>query len=224
MNGRLLITGRESELGALIVRKLLDQGLSVTSTESNDSIPLVDSDGNPYAKFRGISWNSRSPLSARNVVLKLINEKSEVDTALVVLPTSVDNRPFHEVPSSAIDTSIDTEIKSHFFLVKEILSFFQKRGNGRLVFILYKGGTDALPPVSAAVYGCLHDFVSSLFVFYQNERVKLLGYESNTPYPEEFAEYIVRDMSEMNGIGRWQKHGSRSSILENLPFSLKRRS
>lgn len=223
MNGSLLITGRETELGSLIVRKLLDQKLSVISTEPTDSIPLVDADGNPYSQYRGISWNARSPLSARNVVLELINGKNEVDTALIILPTSVDNRPFHEVPSSTIDTSIDTEIKSHFFLVKEILGFFQKRGNGKLVFILYKGGTDALPPVSAAVYGCLHEFVSSLFVFYQNERVDLLGYESNTPYPEEFADYIVQGISETNGVGRWQKYGSRNSILENLPFPLRRK-
>lgn len=102
---------------------------------------------------------------SKNVVLEAVSSGERIDEAVVLFTSPKILNPFHEISAAEIERSIDYQIKSNLFMIKEILLHFQNTdSDSTLSIVSYQAGTDVLPPLEALASGdlpvlqnhCLH--------------------------------------------------------------------
>ncbi|MEW5817869.1 MAG: hypothetical protein AB1798_21055, partial [Spirochaetota bacterium] len=76
-------------------------------------------------------------------------------------------------------------------------------------------GAEILSPLDAAIYGGFRELVQSLFTFYQDEPITIIGFEAKTSTPEDFADFIVKTIREKSGQtrSRWFRFTGRQGFL-----------
>lgn len=219
MAKRVLITGKTTKLGNLLVDAFLSRSWEVVATVRQDEESRDE--GDIDANLLITTWNRRSPLAAKNVLLSGINQFGDIDEAVVIFPVDGENRPLHELPSAAIEASIDGQIKSQLFMIKEVLAWFQRRKGGQLSLVRHDEGADILPPLDAICSGTFHSLSRSLFTFYQNEEVRINSFESDSSDTRGFVAYIMKTLEEKarGNHGKLYRHSDRG-VLGNLgkPF------
>jgi NAD(P)-dependent dehydrogenase (short-subunit alcohol dehydrogenase family) len=219
MAGRVLITGKTTKLGTLLVDTYLSRGWEVVATVRQDEGPQEESEID--ANLLITTWNRRSPLAAKNVLLSGINRFGDINEAVVIFPMDGENRPLHELPSAAIEASIDGQIKSQLFMIKEVLSWFQRKKRGQLSLVRYDEGADILPPLDAICSGTFHSLSRSLFTFYQNEELRINSFESDTSDTKAFVSFIMKNLDEKarGNHGKFYRYNDRG-VLRNIgkPF------
>jgi NAD(P)-dependent dehydrogenase (short-subunit alcohol dehydrogenase family) len=194
MQKRVLITGKTTKLGTMLVDSFLSLGYQVVATVRQEDEPAGDS--SPDTNLLTCSWNRRSPLAAKNVLISGINHFGGIDEAIIIFPMDGENRPLHELPSAAIEAAIDGQIKSQLFMIKEVLSYFQREGSGQISLIRYDAGSETLPPLDALASGSFRSLTRTLFSFYQNEVVQINGFESTSADRKGFVDFIIKTLEE----------------------------
>ncbi len=216
MRKSILIAGQNKLLEKPLTEIFLNKGYSVIITSAAE-------DEVNKKELHTILWNMRSPLSAKNVVLNAASIVEKIDEALVLFSPAKIIKPFHETSAAEIERSVDFQLKSNLFIMKEIIAYFQKQGRGTLSLVHHLPGTEILPPMDALGAGSFTGLVKSLFTFYQNEQVSINAYLSSSSETEEYSDFIFRTISERQKPvhGKFYKF-SEKNVLSALGISKKR--
>ncbi|MDC7124398.1 MAG: hypothetical protein PQJ46_02445 [Spirochaetales bacterium] len=196
---------RKIEADGNIVTRLTEKQQDTTSSEEMIEAP----------KNLEILWNKRSPLSARNAILTILNKYSCLNEAIIIYQPGFFNKTFHEMSSAVYDLQIDRWIKGYSYLLKEIIQLYIKQKEGRLSFILDKGGVTTLTPLENAIYNYLKILLKDLSVLYQNEPFQIFCFESETPKREEFLLFYDKVINDSKFTpGKIHRFGEKKSIFD----------
>ena len=165
-----------------------------------------------------LKWSVRSAISAGNIARKIVNEYQEIEKAYLIYSPGLENRPFHELPYAAIESTIDYQIRGYSFMLRELIALFHKNKRGSLHPIIYTGGSEALPPQDSAAIGYFRSLISGIFAFYQREELSVSGFESSVPESLSFADFIIKNTAEnpQKANGKWHRYQEKSSLFD--PF------
>ncbi len=224
MKRTVLVTGKNTALGSKLIEGFLSEGYQVIATvksEKDAAAPGEISDKNLVM----LPWNRRSPLSARNVVLGGLNAFGAIDEAAILYTPAGDSRQLHELPAPVIEEMIDSQIKSQFFMLKEVLLHFEKERKGVLSLIMHTEGTDTLAPLDAMAMNSFEALANSVFTFYQNEPFIVNAFESGTTQAGAFAEHIRNTLKEQarTSGGKWYRYPEKSSFFGPLFGAFKKK-
>jgi NAD(P)-dependent dehydrogenase (short-subunit alcohol dehydrogenase family) len=212
MKQKILITGLDTELKAKIVKQFLDAGYLV-------AVAIINQDLKPNTTNKNlieITWNHRSPLSAKDIILNSRNKLNGFEEALIILSSQNNNKPIHEVLSSDIENTIDTSLKGNLFIIKEIILYFQKTGKGNISLINDIDQSEILSPLNAVGSGGLAALVKSLFASYVHESFTINLFSFISGELESYTEYIFKGITEKTK----SIHGKIFKFQERgIPFS-----
>jgi len=192
MKRKILITGLDSNLKTKLVELFLGNNSIVAVSVKDPSKKTRSKNSNLIE----IPWNNRSPLSAKNVILDCQNKLGGFDEALTILSSEHNNKPIHEISSADIEDALDTNFKGNIFILKEIILYFQNKGEGNISLIHNINQNEIPSPLYALSSGGLSALTKSLFASYQNEQLAINSFSSPSLEFEEYADYIFRIISE----------------------------
>ncbi|MBT3274908.1 MAG: hypothetical protein HN368_17270 [Spirochaetales bacterium] len=203
----IFISPGDTILGRELTDRADKNGNQVISAVTEDlDLPEDKQDQSPlYCR-----WNRRSLLSARNAVLAGLNAFETIDTAIIIHETVQDENPIHELAPVIIEQSVDVLMKSHFFMLREILSVFVRRGGGTLALVHYSPGEYTQLPLCAASSSAFRSAADSLCTLYQNENIRINSFDCSKEKPEGFANYIFQTLTgkAAGSHGKWYHFGT----------------
>jgi hypothetical protein len=180
-----LVTGKSTDLLAEVVRLASERELNPLVARSGHSAFSEDISAST------ISWNRRSALSARSVVLHAKNTLSSFSDAVVVYSVVKESVAFHESSIVSIENRTDAEIKGYLFLLREILGHFHSQRHGRLVLALHDQPHELRSPLESVSVGSFVAFAESIAEFYQNEPVSVRLCVSGSDDLSGYADFIL---------------------------------
>jgi NAD(P)-dependent dehydrogenase (short-subunit alcohol dehydrogenase family) len=207
----ILVAPGDTDLGMELTQHALRAGMNVICTSSR-KIENPGEDIKPEGKNDSLitpHWNMRSLLSARNVLLSGLNTFGRIDEAILIHTRYKNNQTLHEVAPVSIEKAVDTHIKSHFFILKELLSLFLKQQNGILALAIHSPEEFTASPLDASAIAGFNALANSLFTIYQNEKIDINAFESETENTSEYAEFILDTHRKKAGTskGKWYHFG-----------------
>ena len=195
--GRVVfVTDIDTSLGNQLVRLFLEGGDRVFATSSDqDSLSSFNQVAGDSLKV--FQWGRRSPVSARNMMLKALAAFDAVDALVLLGPPDLGSVPLLQVEAAAIEEDVDGWVKGSAFLARELLAYFSRRRAGTVALVgqsslagagvtgeIARGGfrglTDALLRTTGAV----------------GEAVVVSGFESTSPNVEDYAAFVHRALDE----------------------------
>lgn len=214
----VLITGKPARLASELIRATLSRGDRVTAATVADK-PLEDDD---QEHLRRVAWNRSSPLSARSVLLQATNSFDTIDEAFVLYSPEGIYNPFHETSTAATAATIDEALKGTLFLVRELLAYFERVGQGALNVVIHDATGTFHGPVDACTRGAIESFANSLFTYYQNEPVVCRGFLSESEQVKEFAAHILQVIEEkrVRSKGKWHRYSGRGRLFARVRAQL----
>jgi hypothetical protein len=117
------------------------------------------------------SWNRRSALSARTLVLHARNLFGRLDEAIVFFSPIRDSVPFHDSSIVSIENRTDAEVKGFLFLIRELLAAFQQQGRGRLLLAVQDLDRETRSPLEAMSIGSFVAAAEGIYRYYDGERI-----------------------------------------------------
>lgn len=210
----ILLTEADTPLGAELARLLVERGYSVAAASDASG---RDASGrgaqmesrNPLA----LSWNRRSPVSARSVVLSVLNAFGTLDEVLVLEPPSAAAATLAETASADVDRALD-DAKGPVFLLREVLATFSRIGSGTVGFAI---GGAASGPVESATREAFRGFAAALLAS-PGAGIVANGFQAGTGGHEEYAAFIDRTLEEKARkiSGRWFAVPPRGGFLQGM--------
>lgn len=221
MSRTVLITDIDTPLGFDLSKTFLEQGDRVIGTvadpEKDNSIKTLNS-----SSFTLKRWQRSSSISAKNLLLNIINEFDSLDEALLLQPPSLPAKLLHEVTTAEIEQGVDFWVKGNLFLLKEILDIFNRHRGGVLALINYSphDSTGILPPLESALRGSFQALAKSLFSSYSRKNLYINGFESNTVQSSDFSDFIRQTLQDRGRrvSGRWFRFQAKSGLFS--PFRI----
>jgi NAD(P)-dependent dehydrogenase (short-subunit alcohol dehydrogenase family) len=211
MSRGILIAGNESSLlTALCVEaaKRVENYAVAFIPQANDAAKALPGD-----KRILIDWNPSSPISAKTLVLSCLNKINSIDDALLVCaPPAYRIKP-EELSAAEVNQLVDCNIKSWFFLVKELTAAFKKQGKGHLALIMAsepghgskEDNVDLLGPISVSAF---RSFAQGVLISSFNALYDVMGFSQPEPGEENaFAAHVFKTMEEgKKNSGKWHKY------------------
>ncbi len=214
----ILVTEGDSDLGAALVRLFVTRGYTVAAVAtpkggfaaSGRATAAGSAARNPLA----VSWNRRSPVSARTVVLSVLNAFETLDEALIVEPPFPQAATLAEASSAEIERAFD-DAKGPVFLARELLSSFLARGGGVVSFV---SGGPATGPVESAAREAFRGLAAALLASPGSSSIVANGFQRGSVDSEEYAAFIDRTLEEKARkiSGRWFSCPSRGGFLQGV--------
>jgi NAD(P)-dependent dehydrogenase (short-subunit alcohol dehydrogenase family) len=207
----ILVTEGDSLLGGALARLLSARGLSVVKIVGHEGGGgRASADASPAA----VSWNRRSPLSARTVLLNVLNTFDVVDEVLILEPPCATHPSLHDMPSVEIERAFD-DAKGPVFLAREALAYFLGRHSGVLCMVGIGSGSS---PLESGMRECFRGLSSSLLTAGAEPGVVINGFQSGGVQPEEYAAFIDKTLEEKARkiTGRWFTCPSRTGFLQGM--------
>jgi NAD(P)-dependent dehydrogenase (short-subunit alcohol dehydrogenase family) len=206
----ILVTEGDTPLGAELARLLVERGHSVASaSDPADSERNAAESRNPLS----LRWNRRSPVSARSVVLSVLNAFGKLDEALILEPAVPRPSQLDKMPSADIDRAFD-DAKGPMLLVRELIAIFARVGAGTLGFV---SGGAASGPVENATREAFRGLGAALMAS-PGPGVVANGFQAGLAGPEEYAAFIDRTLEERarKVSGRWYSFPPRGGFLQGV--------
>jgi len=205
----ILVTEADSRLGAELVRLLVERGFSVASVMDASGRGDAAESRNPLL----LSWNRRSPVSARSVLLSVLNAFETLDEALILEPPAATATSLAQASSADIDRALD-DAKGPLFLLREVLSTFSRTGRGTVGFVA--GGAPA-GPVEAAAREAFRGLATAVLAA-PGEGVVANGFQAGPGGADEYAAFIDRTLEEKGRkiSGRWFAIPPRGGFLQGV--------
>jgi hypothetical protein len=162
-----------------------------------------------------LDWNPGSPISARTLVLAAENRLEHISDAILVCSPPQVRRDAANLGFTDVEMLVNDQIKSWFFLIKELTSLFKARGEGTLSLVYpdinesvdEDETPDLLGHSALAVFRSLtRDLLATAF----NESFLTLGFTgSETGDDTGFATFIFKQLEEKTrrGNGKLHKYG-----------------
>lgn len=215
MDGGLLVTGKPvALLEAIAERALSHQAQIVITPGAHSELSEVLAD-----RVHSATWNRRSALSARSVVLHTVNLFRSLEEAVIVYAPARDTAPLHEISVVRIEERVDAEVKGYLFMIREVLACFIKQGHGKLLFAVRDSEEESRSPIEAAASGSFVSMAEAIFSHYQNEPISIRGLYTTSKDHDQVA-HVALDLlsAEPNSRldGRWQHYPSRGGLLARL--------
>jgi NAD(P)-dependent dehydrogenase (short-subunit alcohol dehydrogenase family) len=219
----VLVSDAQTPLGATLAQLYLARGCSVAAVGSGEQKRTARSDAEETLR---VDWNRRSPISARNVVLSVVNHFERIDEAVVLLSPSLDRGLLHEFSYEVLERAVDSWVKGSLFLIKGLLDQFRRQNTEELPVLAMVDLADqeegtAFPPLEAALRGSFEATARSLIASYEAERVRVHGFSGFSPQYKGFAEFIVDTLAgrASRASGRWHRYPPKSGLLSSLKIS-----
>jgi len=205
----ILVTEADSRLGAELVRLLVERGHSVAAVMDASGRGEAAESRNPLL----LSWNRRSPVSARSVLLSALNAFETLDEALILEPPSAVSPGLVEAASADIDRALD-DAKGPLFLLREVLSTFARTGRGTLAFV---AGGAASGPVEAATREAFRGLATAVLGA-PGPGIVANGFQPGPAPADEYAAFIDRTLEEKGRKigGRWFPVPPRGGFLQGV--------
>jgi NAD(P)-dependent dehydrogenase (short-subunit alcohol dehydrogenase family) len=182
-----LVTGKSSELLAEVVHEVAAGGRKTLLARSGPLEMPVEGEGIATA-----SWNRRSALSARSIVLHAQNLYGRLTQALIVFSPVRESVPFHESSIVSIENRTDAEVKGYLFLIRELVALFQKQRSGRIVLAVLESEAEVRSPLEAMSLGSFTSAAESLQAYYQNEPLEVRLCHARTDDVTGYAKFIAQ--------------------------------
>jgi len=205
----ILLTETDTPLGAELARLLVERGYSVAAASDSSGRGEAVESRNPLA----LSWNRRSPVSARSVVLSVLNAFGALDELLVLEPPSPATAALTEAASVDIDRALD-DAKGPMFLLREVLGTFSRTGSGTVGFV---AGGAAAGPVESSTREAFRGLASAVLAA-PGAGIVANGFQAGPAGPEEYAAFIDRTLEEKARkiSGRWFAVPPRGGFLQGV--------
>jgi NAD(P)-dependent dehydrogenase (short-subunit alcohol dehydrogenase family) len=206
----ILVTEADTPLGAELVRLFVERGYSVAaaSEPSGSERDAVES-RNPLA----LRWNRRSPLSARSVVLSVLNAFGTLDEAVILEPPSAGAAALGDLSSTDIDRAFD-DAKGPMLLLREVVATLARLGTGTVSFV---SGGAASGPVQSAAREAFRGLAGALLSS-PGPGLIINGFQAGHAGPEEYAAFVDRTLEEKARkiSGRWFSFPPRGGFLQGV--------
>jgi hypothetical protein len=214
------ISDINTPLGNSLVRLYLRDKNRVFATFSVETEESIEEEYDSLKESAGEAllierWNRGSPISAKNVFLKALNHFGTLDELLLLGNPSLSAPPLHEISFETIERSVDEWIKGNLFLLKSVLSRYLEKRGGILALINLRNSKPS-SPLEEALQRSFSGLAHSLITSYGDKGVNIITFESALDEPEEYAEYIYRNLSEKGNrqSGRWLRY--RRGFFSNI--------
>lgn len=168
MEKTCLVTGRSGETLSSIAQEALSRGRNTLLARSGTAESVTVPEGAHVS-----SWNRRSALSARTLVLHAQNLFERLDEAVIFFSPIRDSAPFHESSIVGIENRTDAEVKGFLFLIRELLSAFQKQSSGRLVLAVRDLERETRSPLEAMSIGGFVAAAEAIYRYYDGDRIDI---------------------------------------------------
>jgi hypothetical protein len=153
-------------------------------------------------------------LSARTVLLNVVNMFDAVDEVLILEPPCGTHPSLHDMSSVEIERAFD-DAKGPVFLAREALAHFLGRHSGVLCMVSTGAGSS---PLESGMRECFRGLSSALLTANAEQGVVINGFQSGGAQPEEYAAFIDKTLEEKarKVTGRWFACPSRAGFLQGM--------
>jgi len=220
MTRGILIAGNDSSLFAATAAEALKRVESFASVHIPNRFLLPDGRAaiSPAIETAAgaipLSWNPASPISARTLVLAAENQLKQINNAIVVCsPPAVFKNAEILVPEE-IEILVNDHIKGWFYLIRELLLYFRRRGTGSLSLVapeIIPSGNKNAPAdlVGPSASASFRAFAQSVLASQASEPFQVMGFTITEAGNEgDFAAWFFKMIDESAGknSGRWHKY------------------
>ncbi len=139
MSLSVLISDKSIPCAVSLAASFRATGASVALLSPGESAAPAPREMSPAgdARLAEPRWKRSSPLSARTVLLDVSNLFSGPDAAVVLFDATALSAPLSAAESPSV--IIDSLVTGYAHLARELCAAFDRRGGGRLVFVLTRG-------------------------------------------------------------------------------------
>ena len=211
MEEACLVTGKSNDLLARVVHEAVARGHRTLLARSGPIELPVEADGVVTA-----SWNRRSALSARSVVLHAQNTFGRLEEAVIVFSPVRESVPFHESSIVSLENRTDAEVKGYLFMIRELVALFQKQRSGRLVLAVLDPEAEVRSPLEAMSLGSFTAAAEALASTYRNEPMEVKLCYSRADDPAGYAGFILDSLKAprpRRPRADWLRYGGRGGIF-----------
>ncbi len=195
--GRVVfVTDIDTSLGNQLVRLFLEGGDRVFAT-SSDQDSLSSFNKVAGDSLRVFQWNRRSPVSARNMMLKALAAFDLIDALVLLGPPDLGGVPLLQVEAAAIEEEVDGWIKGTAFLARELLAYFSRRRAGSVALVAHNAAPGS-GVVGEIACGGFRGLTNALLrtTGAVGETIIVNGFESTSSNTEEYAAFVHRALDE----------------------------
>jgi len=162
-----------------------------------------------------LDWNPGSPISARTLVLAAENRIEQINEVILVCDPPSIRCAITDLSMANIEVMVNDQIKSWFFLVKEIAAIFKAREGGVLALVYPENtGTgskdDAADLMGSTALAAFRSLTRGLLAAAFSEPYLTLGFSGAEAGDEAgFAAFIFKQLDEENrrSNGKLYKYG-----------------
>jgi hypothetical protein len=141
-----------------------------------------------------ISWNRRSALSARSLLLHAQTTCGRIEEAIVIYSPVHESNPFHASTVVSIEDRVDAEVKGYLFLLRELVALFESQRSGRLVLAVSDRSAELPSPLEAAGLGSFMALSRSLQDLYEGESLRVRLCYSTADDTDAFARVVAGEL------------------------------
>ena len=235
MTRGILIAGNESSLFSAAAAEAVKRVESFASALIPNRLPLPEGRGSlsPKAETAGenngtrgaipLSWTPASSISARTLVLAAENRLERINNAIVICSPPAVFRTAGTLAPEEVEILVNDHIKGWFFLIRELVLYFRRRGAGSLSLVAPEivpkdawgknapadpksPPADLLGPCAAASFRA---FAQGVLASSANEPFQTMGFTTaEAGNEEDFAAWLFKIIDEDAGknSGRWHKY------------------
>ena len=225
MTRGILIAGNESSLFSAASGQALKRVESFVSVRIPNRFPLPDGKAPPDAAGAiPLAWNPASPISARTLVMAAENRLVQINNAVLVCSPPALFKTAEALSPEEIEILVNDHIKGWFFLIRELVLYFRRRGAGSLSLVAPEvihgrdgrgiGFTRAHKNAPADLAGpsalaSFRAFAQGVLASHAGEPFQVMGFTAaEAGREEDFAAWFFRiiDGAAEKHSGRWHRY------------------
>jgi hypothetical protein len=158
-----------------------------------------------------VSWNRRSPVSSRTLLLTTLNAFPRLDDVLILEPACAASSGLVETDSAAVEKAFD-DARGPVFLAREILAHF-RQGGGVLCMVSRGRATGA---VEGGMRELFRGVAAALLAEAGTGAPVVNGFQQGDADAEEYAAFIDRTLEDKARkiTGRWFTCPARGGLFQ----------
>lgn len=171
------------------------------------------------------SWNRASPLSARSVIYKAVQELESVDKAIVVFNSEFLNKKYQTFSTENITMSFDSMILGYTYMVSELIKFFSEKNKGHIVFLLDDANINEKGILTQSAQSAFISFAEAIASHYASSKLYITLIKNDddeiTPCGDWLFQFLEnastkKAAASVKGATHWIKQGGKAPVV--LPF------
>lgn len=213
MNQTVLIAGGVSPINTYIAGAAESAGCKVLTADCSRT------------KGSSFSWNPASPISARSIVLQAENTFETIGTAIIPFDADAFEDSFSKFCPETISKGVDSMILGYMYMVSELLSRFEKYGEGNMVFFYNSTSGKEKGIITSAAAAAFCNLAEKTAALYAGKPAGIVLVKNETEPTQESADWLFQYLGQ-SGVQKaavsakhaahWVKPGSKPPVM--LPF------